>query len=441
MTTTKRIVTVAVFGLGLAACSSGGSSSSTPTTSTPTTSTQSPTQAFLSTMSNNADFTGIPASVQVQAGQDACSSLQGINSSGGDQPEIASGTANADILIDDAEGQAMDVLLGAVATGTPGVSQAETQNPATQNLTPADEADTVGAAVSSLCTQYASAVQNYGSSASPPITNVTSTAAPTPTTIPPTAVPSLANAGSMAQACQDITAGEIRLVPPLTKPEAREILEACNPNEYVESTTSQGNQSCAWLSEGNTFIGSYGSPGTDFQGEVPEGDVTTNAEAEAILAFMVEGGIYYDCSGYYSAAVSYFDEIGAASLPFTSETYREPTTPTTVPPPAVPAVDQKFVNAVSALNEFSEAPSSIWIQAGNTACTDLGKNDGTGQPQASVDAGKTADGAAMYVLQLAGVTGIFTSDMVTLVNDAATDLCPQYASVDAAWNAAGSPGD
>jgi hypothetical protein len=103
----------------------------------------------------------------------------------------------------------MDVLIGAVATGTPGVSQAETQNPAAQNLTSTDEGYTVAAAVSSLCTQYATAVQNYGSSASPPVVNMPSTAASTPTTAPPTTAPpttappatapSLANATSMTQ--------------------------------------------------------------------------------------------------------------------------------------------------------------------------------------------------------------------------------------------------
>lgn len=51
------------------------------------------------------------------------------------------------------------------------------------------------------------------------------------------------------------------------------------------------------------------------------------------------------------------------------------------------------------------------------------------------------EGAAMNALRVGGVTGIFTTDMDTLIGEAATNLCPQSASVVAAWKAAGSPGD
>ena len=157
------VAVLVVVGASAAALSLSGSGSSTSGSSSPSNSApvQSPTQVFLSTMSGNTDFTGIPSSVQVQAGQDACSSLQGINSDSSD---------NAVLAIDQAAAQAFDVLVGSGGSSAPGVSPTEMQNPAGQNVTQADSGYTVAAAVSSLCTQYGSAVQNYGGGADVPIT-------------------------------------------------------------------------------------------------------------------------------------------------------------------------------------------------------------------------------------------------------------------------------
>jgi hypothetical protein len=120
----------------------------------------------------------------------------------------------------------------------------------------------------------------------------------------------------------------------------------------------------------------------------------------------------------------------------TTTTAPPPPTTTTAPPPPVPAADQAFVTDVSTNPYFNEAPWPVWLQAGNTVCTDLGQNDGAGQPQASVDAGQAALSAGGSILQGGGVTYVQEAT-VSLINDVATTLCPQYASVVSAWNAGG----
>jgi len=114
---TKRFIPVALVaaaGLTIAACSSGGSTSTPHTSNTPSTSApaQSPTQKYLSDLSaqGNADFNASSVSLLVGLGNGACSDLN--NDNGQIDPVLADASSVVDSGGTDLTNNDIGVLIG-----------------------------------------------------------------------------------------------------------------------------------------------------------------------------------------------------------------------------------------------------------------------------------------------------------------------------------------
>ena len=153
--------------------------------------------------------------------------------------------------------------------------------------------------------------------------------------------------------------------------------------------------------------------------------ISSSVTTDDAFDFVTDAAIAF-CQ-QYSSVIGDWSKAGAPGFDGNPGFSISPPPPPPPPPPPVPTADQGFVSTLQSNPDFSGVSSTILVQAGTSACSDLGQNDGlpAGDAEDSAEV-SSAENDVSVILQL----GLgYNGSASTLVDTAETDLCPQYSSV------------